>query len=202
MLPFGTIRNNGVFIAENTAIVSDIHYDVNSSQSVTDMLLSSIPQSVNEIILNGDVLHSFPPTDVFNDAVDKFVSDFESVVYIEGNHERMVGGVEGLLPDSVDYRTHIIREFESYTVCVAHGDLITHDMNFSECDYIVIGHLHPTTKSGRSCIFEAEFQFNTPKNASVIILPAYGDVGSSGSVNLQGTDFIADTAELTEIQVL
>lgn len=198
-LPFGKLHTNGIFEVNDTAIISDMHYGNSCSNSCTKEVLETVSTDVTKLILNGDILHSFPPSEAFSDAIAQFTSHFDSVIYIEGNHERMVGGIEEQLPTEVEYTTHTKVTVGSDTVCVTHGDFITTDMDFSDCEYIVIGHLHPVTDLGEKCVLQTPFPFNTPKVTWVLLFPAFGPTGGNNTVNRDSSDFVGRDEEVEQI---
>lgn len=190
----GRFLSDRMWVYGNTLVVTDLHYDVGCSGFCQKRILSNAPAGVDTIILNGDIVNSFPPSENALEMIKSLPDRFDTIIYHEGNHEQMVGGIKSYLPDGIEHRTYTKLSGPDGYVVVTHGHEIDLSMNLSDVSYIIMGHIHPTTDSGTPCAIKGEFKYDTPANTEVIVMPAFGH----GISNLPYTqqekdnDFIED----------
>lgn len=171
----------------STAIIADFHYDVGSDMYTSERVLQNTSDGINTLIINGDLINSFPPSEKALDALQSFNETFEDVIYIEGNHERQVGGVEEYIPKNIDYKKFTTLNYNNMTIGITHGHIYPHELDDTNVDWFVIGHIHPATESKYPCALLNSFKFD--QDTSVIVLPAFG----SGLSNIPYTEQSRDT---------
>lgn len=150
-----------VFPKSKTAVVSDLHLTADESPSITISRLSQLIQthSVETLVFNGDTFNEFPFNSQFLDWVDSLDQE---TIFIDGNHEEMVGGF-------VQRDSQVSYTFteDNTSVLVTHGHT---EIPVESYDLVVIGHLHPTkTEAGISkpCLLRTN---TTPQ---LLIMPAF-----------------------------
>lgn len=169
------LSSEKILTINTTAILGDLHFPTGCSDNCISRVLTTVPEEISQIIINGDLINSFPPSESAITFLEDLNSEFDSVVLHRGNHEDMVGGIESYIPEeiSVSDFTQITQGNKEYAI--THGHKLYTSLDLSQTNYIIIGHLHPATKNKTECAIQNSFQFNTKVNTTVIVMPAFGN---------------------------
>lgn len=169
MVDYKYIDRGLYFPQSKTYIASDIHFsheNIHKTASSVKNRLSKICSEYNieTLILNGDTFTEFPFPQEGVSALKSLQTEVNSIILLEGNHERSVGGF-GQLKNDFTTRSEYMFETNNETIVVTHGDTLPQ----SNGDVYIIGHLHTATNGVPSAI-----KFNSGYAGSpVIALPSF-----------------------------
>lgn len=183
-------RDRAVCI-DGTLVLADLHFGKGEASSVefpigagddcVDRLEGLLDHfDVDEVVLGGDVFHSFNSVpQVAEDALADISRTVRTagarLVVVEGNHDTMLDAAyAGDLHDEYEIETG-----RSETVVVTHG----HEEPDTVADWYVIGHDHPTIEiegQKRPCLLVGDGAY---RRSGVLVVPPFNRLIEGVSVN-------------------
>ena len=198
----GTFTDNRLYIFQDTVVISDLHLPDGAPVESRWTSVLEASDNCSTLILNGDFLTGFPPSENALSMLEEAVNQYETVRYHLGNHEEMtVPSNKALSPEDVfgsqveDYQLEDL-DIGMYSligeedVLVTHGHRVSVDMPTDEVEEIVIGHIHPSQPAKTPVALSSPFRFD--ERVSVTVCPAFGSGISNFSYKDQNrmNDFI------------
>jgi uncharacterized protein len=190
----------------STLIISDLHAGYEESlnkegvfipKSNTSFIIARISEAikdirknkwaVSQIVLNGDVVHSFSRHSsderyILNKLLG-FLSDYGRVFIIKGNHDKMLDKIMDKSIVNTSMAEHLIIE----DILITHGDILDKNSNSKQIKTIIIGHDHPSIilKSGSrserfKCILKGKY-----KKKTLMVMPSCNTL-------IEGTDILTE----------
>jgi putative SbcD/Mre11-related phosphoesterase len=173
----------GLFITNKTCIIADLHFgfehhniDIIRIQTkiLFDIIKNAVKQfDIKEIIINGDVKHSFGKDEPGEwHEIKLFLSKTQKLVnltIIKGNHDNYIENVAK--PMGIGVHSSIIKN----GWLITHGHLRLDASNTSDVKGVVIGHEHPAIKirDRMGALFKYRcFLISTIGNKKLVVLPS------------------------------
>lgn len=204
----GTFTDNRLYISGDTVVISDLHLPDGAPVEDRWESVLEAADTCSTLVLNGDFLTGFPPSEDALLMLEDAVKHYETVRYHLGNHEEMTvpsnkplspeivfgSQVQGYQLEDLEIAMYsLIGEQED--VLVTHGHRLSVNMPADDVTEIVIGHIHPSHPAKVPVALSAPFRFN--EQISVIVCPAFGSGISNFSYKDQNrmNDFIESISQ-------
>jgi len=207
----GTFTHNRLYLYHDTVVISDLHLpDGEPSSSRWEAVLEKA-ETYSTLIINGDFLTGFPPSETALLMLEDVSSKYDTVRYHFGNHEDMtvpanknlsLKDIVGSKADEYDLQNIDVGQFSTIddSVLVTHGHRFMVDISLEGIDQIVLGHIHPSHPAKTPVALSVPFRFD--ENIPVIVCPAFGEGISNFSYKDQNrmNDFIEDIPKSTVLK--
>ncbi len=190
------IRDLSLYLTSSkTLIISDVHLGYEQSLSDSGVFLPRFQYKetierldkifenlkVNKIIINGDLKHEFGRISntewkTILNLVDYFLDKCKDVVFIRGNHDKILEPV--LRKKNFEIRDYFL--IDNLFIC--HGDKVFDNEEFKKSKILVIGSAVSLEKDGRKEKYKC-FLIGKWKNKKLIVMPSFNLV-------IEGTDIL------------
>ncbi|MHA1345794.1 MAG: metallophosphoesterase [Candidatus Heimdallarchaeaceae archaeon] len=211
---------------EKTLVIADLHIGIeaimsedgtylphNQTQDLIELVSYYLKEiQPNELVLNGDVKHSFhEPTKIENRDVQKFLRAIsphvKKISITQGNHDIFLNWVIKDIENVSFYKNHYSKGKYFFT----HGDKDLPEILPKETKYIIIGHEHPILEARINKLqkIRAPAFVVVPikkKEITLIVLPAFSAYSSGTPINPVSKDnllspILRNDVDLSECQL-